>query len=220
MAQLNTRHNMTNTIAAAPAWLIDGAASWPTLILAHGAGAPMDTPFMTTIAEGLAANQIRVIRFEFDYMAKRREDGKKRGPNTQKLLLQAWRDTIKATGIPPDALYIGGKSMGGRIASMLADELNVKGLVCLGYPFHPTGKPEKLRTAHLEALATPALFCQGERDAFGTKEEVATYALSDSIEMAWLTDGDHSFKPRKKSGTTLDANLTDAISAITGFIHG
>jgi len=208
---------MTNTLD--PAWLIVGEDSWPTFILAHGAGAPMDTPFMNAVAEGLAANKIRVIRFEFDYMAKRREDGKKRGPNTQKLLLKTWRDTIEASGIDPSALYIGGKSMGGRMASMIADELGVKGLVCLGYPFHPTGKPEKLRTAHLEELETPALFCQGERDAFGTKEEVATYTLADTIQMAWLTDGDHSFKPRKRSGTTLEANLADAVTAITSFIH-
>ena len=101
----------------------------------------------------------------------------------------------------PGRLVIGGKSMGGRVASMVADELHaagaVAGLLCLGYPFHPPGRPEQLRTAHLERLATPALICQGTRDPFGTREEVAGYALSARIEILWLEDGDHDLRPRK-----------------------
>jgi len=116
-------------------------------------------------------------------------------------------------------LFIGGKSMGGRIASMVADEAEIAGLVCLGYPFHPPGKPEKLRTAHLERLATPALFVQGTRDPFGTREEVAGYRLSPAIGFHWSEDGDHSLKPRKSSGRTTELSLDEAVAAIAGFLR-
>ena len=117
-------------------------------------------------------------------------------------------------------LVIGGKSMGGRIASMVADEAGVRGLVCLGYPFHPTGRPERLRTAHLEGLTTPALFVQGTRDPFGTREDVAGYALSPAIRLHWLEDGDHSFKPRKASGYSEAEHLASAADAVAEFIRG
>jgi predicted alpha/beta-hydrolase family hydrolase len=109
--------------------------------------------------------------------------------------------------------------MGGRIASMIADEVGAAGVLCLGYPFHPPGKPERLRTAHLETLKTPTLIVQGTRDRLGTEEEVATYALSPSIEVAWMGDGDHSFKPRKKSGRTLEQNLEAAADAVVALIR-
>ena len=108
--------------------------------------------------------------------------------------------------------------MGGRIASLIADEVQAAGLVCLGYPFHPTGKPEKLRTEHLKSIATPTLIVQGERDAFGNRAEVRRYRLAKTVRMHWLDDGDHSFKPRKKSGVSLEDNLTEAIDAVARFI--
>ncbi len=189
------------------------------LALAHGAGAPMDHPFMETVAAGIAASGIMVSRFEFPYMAMRRVDGKRRGPGGQKKMLETWRDVIRElSGDLP--LFIGGKSMGGRIASMVADEPGVAGIICLGYPFHPPGKPEKLRTGHLEAMPLPMLVVQGERDPFGGREEVEGYKLSKTIEIVWLPDGDHSFKPRKKSGHTEDDNLRAAIDAVAGFIAG
>jgi predicted alpha/beta-hydrolase family hydrolase len=95
----------------------------------------------------------------------------------------------------------------------------VRGLVCLGYPFHPTGAPDKLRTAHLEGLRTPSLFVQGERDPFGTREEVEGYALSPAIRFEWLPDGDHSFKPRKASGHTYEGHLATAASAAVAFVR-
>ena len=108
--------------------------------------------------------------------------------------------------------------MGGRVASMLADELfadrQIAGLVCLGYPFHPPGQPDKLRTAHLETLKTPALICQGARDPFGTREEVSGYRLSPKIELHWLEDGDHDFRPRKASGLTTGGNLDAAAERV------
>jgi predicted alpha/beta-hydrolase family hydrolase len=108
-------------------------------------------------------------------------------------------------------LFIGGKSMGGRIASLVADEAKVTGLVCLGYPFHPTGKPNQLRVEHLRSIRTPTLVVQGERDPFGTRQEVSDYKLASRVRVHWLTDANHSFKPRKSSGRTLEENLEEAI---------
>ncbi len=186
-----------------------------TIVLAHGAGAPMDSPFMDTLAVGLSDAGLRVVRFEFPYMAARREDGKRRPPNTPAILLDTWRTVIADLG--PERLIVGGKSMGGRIASMVGDEAGVAGLVCLGYPFHPPGKPEKLRTEHLKTMKTPALILQGERDTFGTKEEVPGYGLSKAIRVHWLADGDHSLKPRKASGRTEAENLAEAVAEIVAF---
>jgi hypothetical protein len=101
---------------------------------------------------------------------------------------------------------------------MVADQARARGLVCLGYPFHPPGKPAQLRTAHLAGLRTPALIVQGERDPFGTREEVATYKLSKSIRIEWIPDADHSLKSPKKSGRTEKQNLAQAVSALTTFI--
>ncbi len=188
-------------------------------VLAHGAGAPMDTPFMNAIAEGLAAKGILVSRFEFPYMARRRIDGKRGGPGSPKVLLQTWREVIaELRGETP--LFIGGKSMGGRIASMVADEPGVSGVICLGYPFHPPGRPDKLRTGHLKDIPVRTLIIQGERDPFGNPEEVATYGLGDAVEVVWIPDGDHSLKPRKKSGYDEAGNLGKAIDAAADFIKG
>jgi len=191
-----------------------------TVALAHGAGAPMDAPFMVAFAEGLAAAGLRAARFEFPYMAKRREDGKKRPPDRQPVLLESWRAVIAAIG--RDRIVVGGKSMGGRMASLVAAELEaegtpVRGVVCLGYPFHPPGKPERLRTEHLASLATAMLILQGERDPFGRREEVAGYDLAATVRIEWLPDGDHGLKPRKASGRTEDQNWAEAIAAIAAF---
>jgi predicted alpha/beta-hydrolase family hydrolase len=202
-------------------WLIDGPRDAPaTIVLAHGAGAMMGTPFMETMSTGLAAAGLRVVRFEFPYMAKRRTDGKRRGPDRKPVLLESWRHVVTQLG-PVERLIIGGKSMGGRIASELAaaehGELGISALACLGYPFHPAGQPDKLRTEHLQSFPVPMLIVQGERDALGAQPEVAQYDLDKSIEIVWLPDGDHSFKPRKKSGHTEDENLAAAIAAVTRF---
>lgn len=182
-------------------FLFDGPTdAFATLLLAHGAGAPMDSPSLTALAEALARQGFRVARFEFGYMAARREGFRRPPPRAEKLIPE-FRAAIEAleTTAP---LLIGGKSMGGRVASLLADELyteeRIAGLLCFGYPFHPPGKPEKLRTRHLVELQTPTLICQGTRDPFGSREEVAGYGLSDRIELLWLEDGDHDLKPRKR----------------------
>jgi predicted alpha/beta-hydrolase family hydrolase len=198
--------------------LLDGPATADlTVVLAHGAGAPMDSPFMETIAVGLGEAGIATARFEFGYMARRRTENKRPGPPRAERLIPEYTAVIEALG-GGDRVVIGGKSMGGRVASMAADEASVRGLVCLGYPFHPPGKPDALRTAHLEAMRTPALIVQGERDTFGRREEVEGYALSDSIRVEFLADGDHSFKPRKSSGITETEHLERAVELIAAFL--
>jgi len=182
-------------------FLITGAATArATILLAHGAGGPMDSPVMEQIAESLAEVGFRVARFEFAYMAARRS-GKRKPPPRAETVVAEYRAAVNALG-EKAPLIIGGKSMGGRVASMVADELyaagHIAGLLCLGYPFHPVGKPQQLRVAHLAHLTTPALICQGTRDPFGTREEVSGYALSKTIEIVWFEDGDHNLKPRKK----------------------
>ena len=201
----------------APEFLFDGPADAELFIaLAHGAGAAMDSPFMAAFAEGLAARGHRVARFEFPYMAERRRTGRKRPPDRANVLLDSWRAAIAALG--SQSLVIGGKSLGGRIASMVADETGVRGLVCLGYPFHPPGRPQDPRIDHLRQLRTPTLILQGARDPFGPPEEVRGYALSPAIRVRWLEDGDHGFKPRKASGRTERQNWNEAIDTLAGFV--
>lgn len=205
----------------APTFLIDGLAQAKgSILLAHGAGAPMDSPAMTAAARHLADAGLRVARFEFAYMASRRTGGRKPPPRAETLCPEylAAVDALKASG----PLIIGGKSMGGRVASMIADELHaagrIAGLLCLGYPFHPVGKPEQLRTAHLATLRTPALIVQGTRDPFGTRQEVARYALSKSIEILWLEDGDHDLRPRKGvSGFSMADHLKTMAQAVAAW---
>jgi predicted alpha/beta-hydrolase family hydrolase len=198
--------------------LIDGKENAPrTVVLAHGAGAPMAAPWMTDVAQSLAANELRVVRFEFPYMAQRRETGKRRGPDWPPVLLETWRTVIDQLG-NPDQLVIGVKSMGGRIATMVADTEGVAGLLCFSYPFHPAGRPEKTRTDHLGVLLTPTLIMQGTRDPLGNTDDVAGYELSATIKLHWLEDGDHDLKPRKASGRSHAQNLAEAVDAAVAFV--
>jgi len=178
----------------------------------------MDSPFMEAFAHGLAEAGIGVVRFEFPYMAQRRATGRRRTPDREPVLLQSWRDVVASLG-DPQRLIIGGKSMGGRMASMVADELDVAGLVCLGYPFHAPGRPERPRVAHLESLRTPAVIVQGTRDPFGRPGEVSAYRLSPSIAVHWLEDGDHDFVPRAASGRTAAQNWAEAVEATATFVR-
>lgn len=183
-------------------FLIQGPADATfTILLAHGAGAPMDSVSMNAVADALSTHGFRVARFEFTYMAARRTSGDRKPPPKAETLNPEYKAAI-ADLAAERPLIIGGKSMGGRVASMIADELYsdgaIAGLLCLGYPFHPPAKPEQLRTGHLKTMKTPALICQGTRDGFGTLDEVSAYDLSENIEILWLDDGDHDLKPRKK----------------------
>jgi predicted alpha/beta-hydrolase family hydrolase len=187
-----------------------------TIALAHGAGAGMRTPFLNYFATELAERDVRVARFEFPYMAARSASGKRGPPDPEPVLRDTWRLVVETLGTA--RLVIGGKSMGGRMASLVADELGIAGLVCLGYPFHPVGKPERLRVEHLRAIRTPTLVVQGTRDPFGTREDVAGYRLSSEIAVHWLEDGNHDFTPRKSSGRTQQQNWDEALQAIIDFI--
>ncbi|NQX14028.1 alpha/beta fold hydrolase [Microbacteriaceae bacterium VKM Ac-2855] len=175
----------------------------------------MDSDWMNRMSGLLADRSICVVRFEFAYMAARR-DGVRRPPPKAEKVMDEYRAVVAELDGP---IVIGGKSMGGRVASMVADELRVAGLVCLGYPFHPPGAPEKLRTAHLETLQTPTLICQGTRDPFGTRPEVEGYALSSAIDVVWFEDGEHELKPRTKiSGFTHAQHLASAADAVAAFV--
>ena len=194
-----------------------------TLLLAHGSGAPMDSPAMNAAASALAAEGLRIARFEFAYMAARRSEDSRRPPPKAETLIPEFEAAVAALGAK-GPLVIGGKSMGGRVASMAADRLHGKGraagLLCLGYPFHPPEKPAQLRTAHLMTLETPTLICQGTRDPFGTVAEVPGYGLPERIEILWLEDGDHDLKPRKSisgfSAADHLATMAKAVKAWTG----
>ena len=198
--------------------ILDGPAdAAATVALAHGAGAPMDSPFMNRVAAGLSAQGLRVARFEFPYMARRRTEKRRGAPDREPVLRATWIEVVERLG-GGARVVVGGKSMGGRIASMIADEVGACGLLCLGYPFHPPGQPQKLRTAHLAELRTPALVVQGTRDAFGTKDDVAGYRLSRSISVHWIAEGDHSFKPPARSGRTEKENVEEAIAVVVEFV--
>ena len=208
-------------VLAKPALLHDGPAGGPVLLLAHGAGAPMDSAFMNEMAGLLAGQGVHVVRFEFAYMAARRADGKRRPPTRMPGLIEEFQQVIAAIDAGP--LFIGGKSMGGRVASMIAADAQpgdgISGLVCLGYPFHPPGKPEKLRTQHLSSIRCPSLIVQGERDPFGNVADVSGYELPAQMGVFWSPFGNHDLVPPKKSGLTAQENWTLAAQAVSGFIN-
>nr|WP_139142044.1 alpha/beta family hydrolase [Alteromonas lipolytica] len=189
--------------------------------MAHGAGAGAESEFMADMASELAAQAINVVRFNFPYMVTIKETGKKRPPDRMPKLEASFTETIAAvkTQWPDLPLFIGGKSMGGRVSTLILDNSDAVGGVALGYPFHPPGKPEKLRTEHLASLNKPLLIIQGERDTFGRQDEVTTYSLSAAIETVFLADGDHSFKPRKASGYTQSGHILSAAEQVKTFIE-
>ena len=200
-------------------FLFDGPAdARVTILLAHGAGAPMDSASMTAATKSLAEAGFRVARFEFGYMAGRRT-GERRPPPRADKVMPEYAQAITDLGAK-GPLFIGGRSMGGRVASMVADgefaKGRVKGVLCLGYPFHPPGRPEQLRTAHLEAIKCPVLIVQGTRDEFGVLDEVSTYPLSKAVRVLWLEDGDHDLRPRKAiSGFTVAQHLKTMADTVT-----
>src|SRR5690606_13877303 len=182
-------------------------------------------PFLGIVADLLADCGIAVTRFEFAYMAARRTGGKRRPPPRAEALVPEYRSAVEQIGARltgGQTLVIGGKSMGGRVASLLADELlaerRIAGLVCLGYPFHPPGKPGQLRTEHLIRITTPSLIVQGERDPFGSRAEVERLPLSSSIQLHWAGDGDHDLSPRSGMGFTRRGNLESAADAVSEFV--
>ena len=195
-----------------------------SLVLAHGAGSCMREPMLNSLSDGLTHQGWRVVRFEFPYMARQSLTGRRTFPDKLSVLLDAYRSVVEAVNKEiQQPLLIGGKSMGGRIASLVANSLYnddlIQGVVCLGYPFHPLKRPDQLRTEHFGSFSAPMLIVQGERDPMGGREEVDNYVLSDQIQIRWIADGDHSLSPRKRSGFTVKQNLDQAIRCVDVFMN-
>jgi predicted alpha/beta-hydrolase family hydrolase len=169
-----------------------------TLVLAHGAGAGQHSPFIVRVASGLAALGVEVVTFDFPYM-----EQKRRVPDPPARLEAAFDAAIAGAGDSAQAgpPFIGGKSLGGRIATHLAARADaaarIAGVVVLGYPLHPPGKPEQLRTTHLADIAVPVLIVQGSRDAFGTPDELRSWFKPPRATVHVIDGGDHSLAVRK-----------------------
>ena len=204
------------------------------VIFAHGAGADMSHEFMAEITRLLNKSAINVLRFNFPFMDKRIQLGKRYPPDRMPKLLTCYQGVIEQVIAdlnnkqPRLPLFIGGKSMGSRVAVTLVSDADIlkaslldkiSGVFCLGYPFHPAKNPEKLRLEPLLASVKPVLIVQGERDSLGNKEEITDYKLPSNCECVYLEDGDHSLKPRVKSGFTLKQHMTTSVCEITKFIE-
>ncbi|MDA1265382.1 MAG: dienelactone hydrolase family protein [Planctomycetota bacterium] len=179
------------------------------VLLAHGAGAPMTSDFMVAAAEGLAAGGLPVLRFNYVFTELAQREGRRRPPERQPRLLETHRAAAAAIRerFPERRLILAGKSMGGRMSSYLAAEGDdCAGLVFFGYPLHPAGKPEKLRSEHFAAIAQPALFLQGTRDALCgldlLERELETFGGTQTVEV--IDEGDHDFGVPRRTGRTRD----------------
>lgn len=192
-----------------------GEACHGRMLMAHGAGAGQDSSFMRRLREALAEWGVQSLAIEFEYMQRMREEGRRRPPpRIDRLVdeLASWCDIVSHSHLPGP--WLGGKSMGGRAASLLAARDGAVGLVLCGYPFHPPGKPEKTRLAHWPLLACPLLVVQGTRDPFGGREEIERYELPAQTRVHFLEDGEHDWKPRKVSGHTQDSLIDEAAQVI------
>ncbi|RTR03783.1 alpha/beta family hydrolase [Halomonas nitroreducens] len=198
---------------------VQGDGRTGRLLLTHGAGAGQDSAFLVTLRRELADAGVQTLAIEFDYLRRMREEGRRRPPpRVDRLVdeLARWCDSVSHRLSTP--LWLGGKSMGGRVASLLAARESVAGLVLCGYPFHPPRKPESLRLDHWPSLACPTLVVQGSRDPFGTRAEVDGYTLPPCAEVHWLEDGDHDWKPRRSSGRDQADLLREGAQCIAAFM--
>lgn len=197
------------------------------VVFAHGAGADMHHEFMEQIATLFNQENINVLRFNFPYMDKRIALGKRYPPDRMPKLIDCYKKVIQEvvtdknnTKLP---LFIGGKSMGSRVAVTLANDeevlANIRGVFCIGYPFHPPKKTEKLRLEPLQNTQKPVFITQGSRDTLGSKLEINGYEISPLCQCFFLVDGDHSLKPRVKSGFTQWQHIKSAVHAISQFIQ-
>lgn len=188
-------------------------------VMTHGSGSDAYSPWMNAVSEQLEAGGVQVARFQFDYMQRILERGTRQPPPRAPVLMAQWQRELADV---KHSCVIGGKSLGGRMATMImADNPppQVRGVVCLGYPYHPAKKSEKLRIDHLADIKVPVLVVQGTRDPMGAQHDVEQYDLPPNIQHVWLPDGDHDFKPRQSSGVTLEQNLTQACGSVVSFIE-
>jgi predicted alpha/beta-hydrolase family hydrolase len=191
------------------------------VLLAHGAGADMNAATLTTVADALGVAKIPSLRFNFPYKAAGRR-APDRPPVLEAALREAAAELASRAKVPPERVVLGGRSMGGRIGSMVAADDGALGLVLLGYPLHPPGRPAQLRVEHFPRLRMPALFVSGTRDAFGSPEELhcETKKIKGPVSFHWVESGDHGFKPLKSSGLTVDAVLADVAATVVDFVTG
>jgi predicted alpha/beta-hydrolase family hydrolase len=221
MARVTAERFSVEVGPASTTGLLYPAQSGPptaTLVLGHGAGAPQTHPFMVAMAKALAARGIEVATFNFLYM-----DGKRRAPDRSEVLEATWVAALEAVRARAGdrRLFIGGKSMGGRIATQVAarDGVDVAGLVLLGYPLHPPGQPTQLRKAHLPGVRAPMLFVQGSRDAFGTPAELEPVleGLAKGTRLFVVEGGDHSFARPKSQGGSLEQTIARVADEVASF---
>jgi uncharacterized protein len=191
------------------------------VLLAHGAGADMNAATLTTVADALAAAKVPSLRFNFPYKAAGRRSPD-RPPVLEAAVREAAAELARVSKVPAKRIVFGGRSMGGRIGSIVAADDGALGLVLLGYPLHPPGRATQLRVEHFPRLRMPALFVSGTRDAFGTPDELRreTKKIRGKVSFHWIETGDHGFKPLKSSGLTVDGVLADAASAVVAFVTG
>ena len=193
------------------------------VIFAHGAGADMNHQYIEELVQLMNAQQLNVLRFNFPFMDKRKLDGKRRPPDRMPALVACYQSILAnvTTTLP---IYIAGKSMGGRVAAILAGDKDlmkahlIRGVICLGYPFHPVKKPEKLRLVPLQETQLPVLILQGQRDALGSEIEINEYEVSTYCQLHFFNDGDHDLKPRVKSGYNLKQHQSAAVNTMRRFI--
>lgn len=176
------------------------------LVLGHGAGGNLDTPALVRFAEALAAQGIGVVRFNFPYA----EAGRK-APDRQKILEACYRAVAGEVARRAECLFLGGRSMGGRIAShIVADGFPAAGLIFLSYPLHPPGQPERLRDAHLERITVPMLFVQGSRDAFARSDLLsATTGRLKTATLHMVEGADHGLTVRGRRAEDVIGELVD-----------
>ena len=199
-------------------YLADSSRSLDALIvLAHGAGAGQRHPFMVTVARGLAERGIDVVTFDFPYMREKRKV-----PDKAPVLEAAFADVLRRRE-DDRRLFIGGKSMGGRIATHLAAQgvEGLRGVVALGYPLHPPGRPDRPRIAHLPSIRVPVLIVQGERDAFGTPEELRPVieAMSAKVTLHVVSQADHSLVVPRSVGVPQQEVYATVLDTIASWIQ-
>lgn len=202
--------------------IVEGKADGVRLVLCHGAGAGHESTFLTELRQRLAASGIQVIALEFAYMATMRQEGRRRPPpkiDTLVAELSEWRRVLMALG-DETPLWFGGKSMGGRVASLLATQVDMAGLVLFGYPFHPPGKPGRLRLDHWPSIRCPRLLLQGTRDPFGRREEVEIYDLSTRTECHFLEGGDHDWQTPKRHDLSQSGLIEQAVGHVVRRLRG